>query len=425
MTASAGNAPLPRVASIETRASWAVALTALAIYTVSFGAPVITVVALKPIAAELGDARSVPALACSLAWFGAAIGGIPMGWMAERFGIRRVVMFGAAMVAAGLAISTSGGPAALYIGHGVFIGLLGNSCINAPLYVYVARWFDRHRGSAVALISSGQYLAGTVWPIFFSRGIDTLGWRGMMLGYAVFVVAVILPAALAVFRPPPDAGSIAATAGPVRGGAVLGLRPNLVMGLLCFAGLMCCVPMAMPQGHLVAFCTDVGIAPAHGAAMLSVLLGCAFVSRQFWGWITDRIGGLRTVLAGSVCQITAMTGFLLTQNEAGLFAVAATFGLGFSGIIPAYVVAIRELFPTAEASWRVPTVLLFTGSGMALGGWLAGVIYDWAGFYAMAFATGIVFNAAHIVVIGSLVLRQSRVGLRPTAAPFTGSAQTR
>jgi predicted MFS family arabinose efflux permease len=205
---------------------------------------------------------------------------------------------------------------------------------------------------------------------------------------------------------------------------VLGMQPNFVMGLLCFAGLLCCVPMAMPQGHLVAFCTDVGIAPAHGAAMLSLLLGCAFVSRQFWGLVTDRIGGLRTVLAGSVCQITAMTGFLLTQNEAGLFAVAAIFGLGFSGIIPAYVVAIRELFPAAEAPWRVPTVLLFTGSGMALGGWLAGAIYDWAGFYAIAFATGIAFNAAHILVIGSLVLRGSRVRLHPVAAPTASGARS-
>jgi MFS family permease len=417
MASSAMGTGLTRPASIETRASWVVALTALAIYTVSFGAPVITVVALSPIAAELGDARSVPSLAFALAWFGAAVGGIPMGWLAERFGIRRVVMLGAVMVAAGLAISSSGSPAALYIGHGVFIGVFGNGCINAPLYVYVARWFDRRRGSAVALISSGQYLAGAVWPVFFTSGIEAFGWRGMMLGYAVFVVAMIVPAALVVFRPPPDGASAGPAAGPARDGAVLGLRPNLVMGLLCFAGLMCCVPMAMPQGHLVAFCTDIGIAPAHGAAMLSVLLGCAFVSRQFWGWITDRIGGLRTVLAGSVCQIAAMTGFLLTQNEAGLFAVAAIFGLGFSGIIPAYVVAIRELFPAAEASWRVPTVLLFTGSGMAIGGWLAGIIYDWAGFYAIAFATGIVFNAAHIIVIGPLVLRQSRVRLRAIPAP--------
>jgi len=134
---------------------------------------------------------------------------------------------------------------------------------------------------------------------------------------------------------------------------------------------------------------------------------------------------LRAVLAGSVCQITAMTGFLLTQNEAGLFAVAGIFGFGFSGIIPAYVVAIRELFPAAEAPWRVPTVLLFTGSGMALGGWLAGMIYDWAGFYAIAFATGIAFNAAHILLIGSLVLRRSRIRLRPVAPSIASGARPR
>jgi MFS family permease len=142
--------------------------------------------------------------------------------------------------------------------------------------------------------------------------------------------------------------------------------------------------------------------------MLSVLLGCAFVSRQFWGFVADRIGGPRTILAGSACQITAMIGFLLTRNEAGLFAVAAWFGLGFSGIIPAYVLAVRELFPASDASWRVPTVLLFTGSGMAFGGWFAGAIYDTVGFYAAAFAAGIVFNLAHLTVIGALVWRQYR-----------------
>jgi len=173
--------------------------------------------------------------------------------------------------------------------------------------------------------------------------------------------------------------------------------------------------MAMPQGHLVAFCSDIGIPATHGAAMLSVLLGCAFLARVFWGLVTDRIGGLRTVLAGSVCQITAMIGFLATQDEAGLFAVAAAFGLGFAGIIPAYVVAVRELFPAAEASWRIPTLLLFSGSGMAAGGWLAGLIYDYAGFYGAAFATGIAVNAVHLAVIVPLVWRQGRLR-RPALA---------
>jgi len=400
-----------RPASVETRASWVVALTALGIYTVSFGAPVITVVALKPIAAELGGARSVPALAYSLAWLGSAAGGIAMAWVAERVGVRWTVMFGAMMIGAGLVVSTLGGRAPLYLGHGLLIGLLGNAGINAPLYVYVARWFDRRRGTAIALISSGTYVAGTIWPMLFERGIATLGWRQTMLVYAVFEIVVILPVAALVFGSPPDANGVTAAAGPARGEPVLGLRPRTAQAMVCVAGFLCCVPMAMPQGHLVAFCSDLGIPARHGAAMLSLLLGCAFLGRGFWGAVADRIGGLRTVFAGSVCQVTAMAGFLLTQDEAGLFAVAAIFGLGFSGIIPAYVVAIRELFPAAEASWRVPTVLLFSGSGMAAGGWLAGAIYDYAGFYAAAFAIGILINLAHLAVIGSLVLRRSRLAL--------------
>jgi predicted MFS family arabinose efflux permease len=167
----------------------------------------------------------------------------------------------------------------------------------------------------------------------------------------------------------------------------------------------------------VALCTDVGISAAVGAAMLSMLLGFAFLSRQIWGLVADRIGGLRTIFAGSVYQLLAMVGFLSTQSEAGLFTVSAVFGLGFSGIIPAYVLAVRELFPASEASWCVPTLLLFSGSGMAFGGWLAGAIYDYAGFSAIAFAIGIFFNLVHLALIGVLVWRQRlRTILRPAYA---------
>jgi MFS family permease len=166
------------------------------------------------------------------------------------------------------------------------------------------------------------------------------------------------------------------------------------------------VTMSMPQQHLVAFCTDLGISATHGAAMLSLLLGVAFISRQVWGLICDRIGGLRTVLLGSASQALAMTGFLLTQDEVGLIAVSAAFGLGFAGLIPAYVVAVRELFPVHEASWRIPVILLCTALGMAAGGWLAGAIYDSFGFYGPAFATGIAFNLVNLILILTLVGRQ-------------------
>jgi MFS family permease len=187
---------------------------------------------------------------------------------------------------------------------------------------------------------------------------------------------------------------------------VLGLPANVVFAMMCAAGVLCCIPMAMPQGHLVAFCSDLGINRSMGALMLSVLLGTAFFSRQVWGVISDRVGGLTTVLIGSIWQAAAMTGFLSTQNEAGLFTVAAAFGLGFSGIIPAYVLALRELFPASEASWRIPTQLLFSGFGMAAGGWIAGLLYDHFGYYAPAFAVGVGANILNILVVGILVARQ-------------------
>jgi MFS family permease len=396
-----------RAASIESRASWTAACLTLGILSISYGSPLLVVVGLKPIQETLGTDRSVVALAGALVWVGTGLGGIMMGWLADRIGIRSTVMIGAIMMAAGLAVSSIGSVWTLYVGHGLLIGLVGNGAIFAPLVVYVSRWFDRRRGSALALISSGQYIAGIVWPTVFERGITLYGWQTTMLAYSGVVVVVILPLALLCLRPSPEAHAAhTLSADPRKGAPVLGMPPNLALTLICIAVFFCCIPMAVPNGHLVAFCSDLGIAPTHGAAMLSVLLACAFISRQFWGMLADRVGGLRAVMAGSACQAMAIGAFLLTQNEVGLFAVSAAFGLGFSGIIPSYVVAIRELFPSSEAAWRVPAFFFLGMSGMAFGSWLAGELYDHFGYYAPAFAVGVFFNIANLAVIGFLVARQ-------------------
>jgi MFS family permease len=211
-------------------------------------------------------------------------------------------------------------------------------------------------------------------------------------------------------RPPEPAPPPGTLANASARNPVMGWPPNLVFGLLAVAVIFCCIPMAMPQAHLPALCSDLGILASRGAAMLSVLLGTAFISRQFWGWVSDRIGGLNTVLTGSGLQLVAMTAFMLTQDEVGLFTVAAAFGLGFAGIIPANILAIRELFPASQAYWRIPLFLLCSGTGMAIGGWLAGVLYDHFGTYAPAFAAGVVANAANLAIVGTLVLRQRYAG---------------
>ncbi|MGN6750524.1 MAG: MFS transporter, partial [Xanthobacteraceae bacterium] len=171
--------------TIETRESWIVASVALLVMMMAFGAAWIIAVALKDIASELGGTRSVPALASSLAWLGQGAGGILMGRLADRVGTRWTVISGTLMIGVGLSISTIGTPWALWIGHGLFMGLIGLGGINAPMYIYVSRWFDRRRGSALALISSGSYLAGALWPPLFERAIAGFGWRQTMLCYAV------------------------------------------------------------------------------------------------------------------------------------------------------------------------------------------------------------------------------------------------
>src|SRR5439155_18719882 len=166
----------PRSASIESRGSWIAAGVSLALLSVSYGSPLLIVVGLKPITEDLGTARQLVALAGALTWLGTGAGGILMGWVAERIGLRITVIFGAVMIAVGLAISASGNIWAILIGHTLFVGLLGNGAFYPPMLVYISRWFDRRRGTALALISSGQYIAGITWPILFERAMSDYGW---------------------------------------------------------------------------------------------------------------------------------------------------------------------------------------------------------------------------------------------------------
>jgi MFS family permease len=393
--------------SIESRASWVIAITAVVILSMSFGAPLILIVGLREIAETLGETRALPSLAASLTYLGVGVGGMLMGWIAGRSSTRLVTLIGGAMVCGGLLLAAGGAAWQLVLGYGLMVGLLGNGALFPPMMAYVSLWFDRRRGTALALVSSGQYVAGALWPAVFERAIAAFGWQRTMVGFGLLVAAVVLPLAALVLRPPPAPlvwGGIAA--GPVAGARVLGLPPNLTLGLLALASFLCCVPMAMPAAHLVAFCGDLGIAGPRGALMLSVLLIAAFVARQAWGWVADRIGGLRTLVVGNFCQVIGMAGFLVTQDEAGLFLVAAIYGLGFSGIVPAYVLTVRELFPAREAAWRVPALLFLSLSGMAAGAWLAGALYDAFGNYAVAWQAGIVFNLAALALLGGLALRR-------------------
>jgi MFS family permease len=395
--------------STKATAPWGVAVASLLIIFIGWGAPYLVAVALKPMAADLGAERSVPSLASALAYIGSGIGGIFMGWWADRHGAMRPALCGSLMIGLGALVASGGGAWQLYIGFGLMIGLLGNGGIFAPLMANTSRLFTAKRGTALALVASGQQVAGAVWPPVFRYGVDAAGWRAALFWYGVFALAVLPPLCLALRRRPgaPGSDGVATDAGGA--GSTLGLPANLLQALLCLAIVCCCVAMAMPMSHVVALCSDLGYAPARGAEMLSLLLTAAFMSRMIWGRLSDRIGGLRTVLISSSAQALFLSLYLVVDNLVGLYIVSAAFGLGFGGIIPSYVLAIREHFPSGEVGWRIGTVLLFGLCGMALGGWLGGYLYDRFGFYQPAFAVGVAFNLANLALIGGLVV----LGLKP------------
>ena len=187
----------------EGHGAWLAAGVTLGLLSISYGSPLVLIVGLKPITADLGTIRQVTALAAALTWIGTGLGGILMGWIADRIGIRRTVIFGAAMIAAGLALSATGKIWTLYVGHFLLLGLLGNGAMFPPLMVYVSRWFEQRRGSALALISSGQYIAGMIWPSVFEQAIAHVGWQATMIGYAVFVLLAIPPMAIWFLHPAP------------------------------------------------------------------------------------------------------------------------------------------------------------------------------------------------------------------------------
>ncbi|MDH3691786.1 MAG: MFS transporter [Gammaproteobacteria bacterium] len=382
------------------------------------GAPFIVVVALKPIAAEFDWPRTVPALCFSLAMLGMGAGGIAMGRWSDRVGVALPAMVGVIMVCAGAWLSSvSSTKWGLYIAHGLLIGLFGNAALFAPLLANTARWFDRRRGIAIAVVASGQTVSGMIWPPVLRHFVDAYGWREAFELFALIVLCIGLPAALLLRRrvriAVPDTGRIETFE---QSPGVFGLDSRIVLAMLCVAIIGCCVAMSMPMVHLVAYATDLGFSTIRAAELLSVLLGCAVVSRIFWGLLADRVGGLRALLFGSVCQATFLSAFCFVETLPAFYIVAALFGLGFGGIVPSYPLIIREHFSISGIGWRTGTVLLFGTIGMALGGWIGAFVFDVTGSYQSAFLIGVAFNTGNVVIIGSLILRQTRYRLSPSTA---------
>ena len=428
---------------IDSRYAWLRLSVTLALMTIGATGMFVISVALPAVQADFGIDRSSVSSAYTMLMIGFGLGGILMGRLADRFGVAVPVAIGAVGLGGGfIAAGLAPGIVSFGIVHGLLIGLLGTSATFSPLVADTSLWFERRRGLAVAICASGNYLGGAFWPPIVQHFIETVGWRQTYIGIGVMCLLTMLPLALLLRRRPPGVvdsapaaqGNTAAApaaaalpsqigqtgqlgqAGPLR---PLGMSPAAVQTLLCIAGVACCVAMAMPQVHIVAYCSDLGFGPARGAQMLALMLGFGVISRLASGWISDRIGGLRTLLLGSILQGLALLLFLPFDGLASLYVISALFGLFQGGIVPSYALIVRENFPASEAGGRVAVVISSTLLGMALGGWMSGAVFDYTGSYHAAFINGVAWNLLNLTIAVLLLRRAMRMpgrGLPPVAA---------
>ncbi|MCD6078445.1 MAG: major facilitator transporter [Ramlibacter sp.] len=401
--------------AIESPYAWARLAMSLLLMTIGGSGMYAITVILPHMQRDFGIARGDASLPYTLTMIGFGVGGIVMGRLADRFGVMVPVMIGAVGLGVGYVFAGMASGLVLFgLMQGLFIGLLGTSATFAPLVADTTRWFDKRRGIALAICMSGNYTAGAVWPPVMQYFIDSVGWRQTYVGMGIFCVASMVPLALFLRRRPPAQELAAPAAGAAPSTASdrpLGMSPNVLLGLLCVAGVSCCVAMSMPQVHIVAYCGDLGFGAARGAEMLSLMLGMGVVSRLVSGWISDRIGGLRTLLLGSLLQGIALLMFLPSDGLVSLYVVSGMFGLFQGGIVPAYALIVREYFPPQQAGARTGTVLMATLLGMALGGWMSGAVFDLTGSYYAAFLNGIAWNMLNLAIVGSLVWRAHSLGL--------------
>jgi MFS family permease len=390
----------------DTRAAWRRLWIAVLIGTIGSIGMWSFVVSLPAVQAGFGATRSEASLPYTLTMIGFAFGGVLMGRLADRFGVVVPLVLGACCLAAGFAAGAMAGSLAIYALAQALVGV-GASASFAPLMADMSHWFVRRRGMAVAIASSGNYLAGTIWPPILQALIAAQGWRAAHVAMALLCVVTLLPLAMLMrARAPMEPGSTAPPPPPRQGG--MDLPQNTLLALLIVAGVACCVAMAMPQVHLVAYCADLGYGPARGAEMLSLMLGLGVVSRLIAGYVADRIGGLRTLIIGSTLQGVAL--FLYSQFDGlvSLYVISGLFGLFQGGIVPMYAVIVREFFPASKAGGTLGLVVMATLFGMALGGWTSGLVHDFTGAYRLAFLHGLAWNLVNVAICAFLIWRQRR-----------------
>ncbi len=373
------------------------------------------VVVLPAVQAEFAATRGAVSLAFTMMMFGFGLGGVIAGKITDRFGIVPAMAISIAFLGVANVLAGLSGVLWQFVAAYFLIGL-GTSATFAPLMAEASHWFERYRGLAVTIVASGNYVAGTIWPPLISWGMRTIGWRYTHVGIGlacVFLMSVLVW----LLRAQMGDDKVRNHANAAPPAVELGLSTNTLTVLLSVAAIACCVAMAMPQVHIVAYCGDLGYGVARGAEMLSLMMACGIISRIGSGYLADKIGGIRTLLIGSLAQGFALFFYLFFDSLTSLYVISAMFGLFQGGIVPSYAIIVREAMPASQAATRVGIVIFASVFGMSFGGWVSGIIFDATGSYGAAFANGVAWNAVNVAIVVTLLIR-ARMNTARTGPPL-------
>jgi len=387
----------------DSRRAWARLAVAVLIGSLGSVGMWSVVVALPVVQTEFAASRGTASLAFTLVMLGFGSGGVLTGKITDRYGI--VIAIGLGIGILGLGYIGAGFSSSIWQFILVHFAIgLSSSATFGPLMAEASHWFDRYRGLAVAIAASGNYIGGTIWPPLVNFGMQSIGWRTTHIAVGIFT-AVAMSVALVGLRLLMGAGTRRSHVNAPPPRIDLRLSTNALTAILAMASIACCVAMSMPQVHIVAYCGDLGYGVARGAEMLSLMLGFGIISRIGSGFLADRIGGIATLLIGSIAQGTALLFYLFFDSLTSLYIISAMLGLFQGGIVPSYAIIVREAMPASEAATRVGIVIFASVFGMSFGGWISGVIFDATGSYGAAFLNGMAWNAVNVTIMLSLLWR--------------------
>jgi len=377
--------------------AWLMVAVCTAMVAMAFGAIGTVAVFLEPLAAEFGWPRADVSAAYSVATVATGLGGIAMGYIADRMPVRRVALLGA--LVPGLAfvfLSALQTTRELYVLYAL-MGLAGIGAIMAPLNSLASLWLARNPGLAIGIVSAGGAVGQGLVPYFARTVIVSEGWRQAYLTLGLLFIAVMLPLALLLRDAPPRAFGIQA------GNSIAQSRVKL-LALLSLAAALCCVCMGTPLVHVVTLGSDRGLAGGDAAGLLAVLMIGGMAGRILFGRLADRVGSLQTYIASSAGQTALAFLFPYAVSGAQLYVLSALFGLVFSGAMTSFLTCAREYAPAGRTGVSIGVVMFFAWAGMALGAWQGGVFYDLCGDYFTSFANASVAGVANLLILALLFL---------------------